>query len=66
MLLSHANPKPGMKKFTNMMKPFDVEFKPLIADIDAAEVVMQKYADGATMETIQSTILHMWILSHEI
>ena len=49
-----------MKKFTNMLKPFDIEFKPLIQEIDAKEVVIQKFADAATMERIRRTILYTY------
>ena len=45
-----------MKKFTNILKPFDIEFQPFIQEIDAKEVVLQQYADAATMERVRS----MW------
>ena len=51
-----------MKKFTNMFKPFDIEFQPFIQEIDAKEVVIQKCADVATMERIKGTTLHIIIV----
>ena len=52
----YANITSGMKKFTNMFKPFDIEFQPFIQEIDVKEVVIQKCADVATMERIKGTI----------
>ena len=42
-----------------MLKPFDIEFQPFIQEIDEKEVVLQKYADAATMERVKSMTLHV-------
>ena len=43
----------GITKVPNVLKPFDVEFGPLIAEIDAKEKVIRECADSATMERIK-------------
>ena len=45
-----------MKKLTNILKPFDVEFQPFIQEIDTREAVIQRYADAATMGRIRGTV----------
>ena len=44
-----------MKKFTNILKPFDIEFQPYIDGINTKEKLIREYADAATMERIKST-----------
>ena len=47
-------PLPGIQKIRNVLKPFDVEFGPLISEIDAREKVIRDCADNATMVRIKS------------
>ena len=49
----------GITKIQNVLKPFDVEFGPLIADIDARERVIRECADGATMARIKSRFISL-------
>lgn len=48
-----------MKKFTNILKPFDIEFQPYIDGINTKEKLIREYADAATMERISCMVLHM-------
>ncbi|KAF8436100.1 hypothetical protein BGX38DRAFT_1262515, partial [Terfezia claveryi] len=43
----------GLKKVTNTLKSFDIEFHPFIEDINAKERVIRECADAATMEKIR-------------
>ena len=54
----YAKPKSGVKKFSSILKSFDIEFQPFIEEINAKEEVIQECADAATMERIRSMILH--------
>ncbi|KAF8436121.1 hypothetical protein BGX38DRAFT_1215667, partial [Terfezia claveryi] len=42
-----------LKKVTNILKSFDIEFQPFIEDINAKERAIREYADAATMEKIR-------------
>ncbi|RPB17873.1 hypothetical protein L211DRAFT_854693 [Terfezia boudieri ATCC MYA-4762] len=44
----------GLKKVTNTLKSFDIEFQPFIEDINAKERVIRECADAATMEKIRN------------
>ncbi|KAF8436690.1 hypothetical protein BGX38DRAFT_1213998, partial [Terfezia claveryi] len=44
----------GLKKVTNTLKSFNVEFQPFIEDINAKEKVIRECADAATMEKIRN------------
>ncbi|KAF8432508.1 hypothetical protein BGX38DRAFT_1263247 [Terfezia claveryi] len=44
----------GLKKVTNTLKSFDIEFQPFIEDINAKERVILEFADAATMEKIRN------------
>lgn len=44
------------------MKSFNLEFKPLIEEINAKEEAISRYADAATMERIKRTILEYIVL----
>ncbi|KAF8423488.1 hypothetical protein BGX38DRAFT_1238635, partial [Terfezia claveryi] len=43
----------GLKKVTNILKSFDIEFQPFIEDINAKGMVIRECADAATMERIR-------------
>ena len=43
----------GIQKIQNVLKPFEIEFGPLIAEIDAKEKVIRDCADNATMVRIK-------------
>ncbi|KAF8436094.1 hypothetical protein BGX38DRAFT_1215396, partial [Terfezia claveryi] len=43
----------GLKKVTNTLTSFEIEFQPFIEDINAKERVIREYADAATMEKIR-------------
>ena len=47
------SPLLGITKIQNMLKPFDVEFGPLISEIDAKEKLIRECADSATMVRIK-------------
>ena len=55
--LYYAEPKLGVKRFTSLLQPFDIEFQPFIEDINAKEGVIRECADAATMERIRGIIL---------
>ena len=59
MPLINTKPKLGVKKFTSILKSFDIEFQPFIEEINAKEGVIRECADAATMERIRSMILHI-------
>ena len=46
----HAKPKLGSKKYTSIQKPYDIELKPFIEEINAKEGVIRACADTATLE----------------
>ena len=52
-------PSSAMKKFTSTLKSFNIEFQPLIEEMNTKEEVVSKYAGAATMDRIRGTIL--WI-----
>ena len=43
-----------MKKLTNALKSFDIEFQPFIEEINAKEGAIREYADAVTMERVRS------------
>ena len=43
----------GIKKIQNVLKPFDIELGPFIADIDTKEKAIRECAHGATMVRIK-------------
>ena len=51
-----------MKKLTHLFKPLDFEFQPFIDEIDAKEILIQKYADATTMLRIKGIILYRVVL----
>ena len=51
-------PPPAMRKFTSTLKSFNVEFQPLIEEINTKEDLMSKCASAATMDRIRGMILH--------
>ena len=57
MLFCNAKLKLGPKALANMFQPFDIEFQPLIEEIDTNVAVIRGFADAATMERIKCTIL---------
>ena len=46
------------KKLGTALKSFENEFRPLIEDINAKEVVVRQCADAATMDRIRSMAAH--------
>ena len=44
----------GIKKATNVLKSFDIEFQPFIEEINTKEGVIRQCADAATMERVRS------------
>ena len=46
----------GLGKAKNMIKPFAVEFQPLINDINDSANAVRECADGATMERIKGVL----------
>ncbi|RPB22624.1 hypothetical protein L211DRAFT_869126 [Terfezia boudieri ATCC MYA-4762] len=56
----------GLKKVTNTLKSFDIEFQPFIEDIDAKERVIRECADAATMEKIKTMILQILLNTGDI
>ncbi|RPB18295.1 hypothetical protein L211DRAFT_124964 [Terfezia boudieri ATCC MYA-4762] len=44
----------GLKKVTNTLKSYDIEFQPFIEDINAKERVIRECADAVTMEKIRN------------
>ena len=44
----------GMKKMTNVLKSFDIEFQPFIDEINTKEGAIRQCADAATMERVRS------------
>ena len=52
-----------MKKFAITLKSFEIEFQPLIEEINAKEGVIRQYADAATMDRVRSMVpnaKHSW------
>ncbi|KAF8436098.1 hypothetical protein BGX38DRAFT_1285442, partial [Terfezia claveryi] len=48
-----AKVRSGLRKVTNTLKSFDIEFQPFIENINAKERVIRECADAATMEKIR-------------
>ena len=44
----------GMKKLTNVLKSFDIEFQPFIDEINTKEEAIRQCADAATMQRVSS------------
>ena len=52
---------PAMKKFKSTLKSFNIEFQPLIEEMNTQEEVILKCASAATMDRIRGTILSIHI-----
>ena len=48
-----------MKRFTGTSKSFNIEFQPLIEEMNTKEEVVSKCASLATMDKIRGMILHV-------
>ena len=53
LLINHNQTLLGTTKIRDALKPFDVEFGPLIAEIDAKQKVIRECADSTTMVRIK-------------
>ena len=56
---------PAMKKFTSTLKSFNIEFQPLIEELNTKEEVISKCASAATMDRIRGTILWIYVIEYD-
>ena len=57
MMLPVSNdtePNSGIKRFTIILRSFDLEFQPFIDEMNAKEQVVRGFADAATMQRVRS------------
>lgn len=59
-----AKPKLGNEKYTSIHKPFDIEFRPFIEEINAKEGVIRACADATTLERIRGMVLHIVLVTY--
>lgn len=56
---TYAKSQLGIKRITNTLKAFEIEFQPYVEEINAKEGVIRECADAATMERVRSMFLHI-------
>ena len=53
-----------MKKFTSTLKSFNIEFQPLMEEMNIKEEVISKCASATTMDRIRGTILSIYVVEY--
>ena len=56
ILTDYPNTRLGIKKFASTLKSFDIEFQPVVEEINAKEGIIRERAHAATMERVRSKL----------